>query len=926
MSGTATGSCGCCQGVTGLTPVTLANRPGLTALAYRVGTQAQFKESLLAEISAQPALQALTTREDDDPTIALLDAWAVALDVLTFYQERIANEGFLRTATERRSLLELARTIGYELAPGVAASTWLAFTLDPGPGAPPEVLIPAGTRAQSVPIKTELPQSFETGAPLLARPDWNALKPQLLKAQTIGTGSTEASLAGVATQLRPGDALLLGTEGSWEWRILTTVQPQTAEGVTRVAWKVGLTIAASSPNKVFALRQRAALFGANAPDWKAMTEAFKTEYTKPIVPPLSDWPDLKKLAAVKEIDLDTTYPRIAPDSWVVLVATVENAADKINVRRVDKVGAVSRSGFSLSARVTRLTLTATIDAETFDPRNTAVFAESEELALAQQPCTDPVADKDRKIELDRLVGGLAAGQALVVQGRRRRVRVEGSALPLAAEDGSRSVTLEVGATAVVLAPPVESPTVTTWRLRDRDGFEGIATLTKELVFEAAPPIPIVFDAAPPAPVAALARSAVLDAFLDPTPPPPSLTVLPAAADDPLVAELAVLTAVTAPDPTRTHLQLAAPLGNLFDRSTVTVFANVAAATHGETRSEVLGSGDSGRRFQRFTLRQKLLTYTPAPVPSGGLSSLAVAVGGVLWHEAPDFFGLGPRDRKYVLRRDDAGNTTVRFGDGVHGARLPSDVENVAAVYRTGIGLSGLVAENRISLLVTKPLGVKSVINPIAATGAADPETRDQARHNAPLTVLTLDRVVSLRDFEDFAHGFSGIGKAQSRELWERGRRLVHLTVAGVGGSSVDPGSALYTNLRAALDRLRDPFQALRVDSYDRLLFRLHLRVKTDPDRDAKAVLQAVEAALREAFSFAARDFGQSVFLSEVMALTQRVPGVVYVDVDRLYQEGLAVTLEHRLETQPARLADSGAVLRAQILLLHPEPVDLGAIP
>jgi hypothetical protein len=65
----------------------------------------------------------LATRALDDPSMAILDAAAVVADVLTFYQERIANEGFLRTATERRSVLEMARAIGYELNPGVAATT-----------------------------------------------------------------------------------------------------------------------------------------------------------------------------------------------------------------------------------------------------------------------------------------------------------------------------------------------------------------------------------------------------------------------------------------------------------------------------------------------------------------------------------------------------------------------------------------------------------------------------------------------------------------------------------------------------------------------------------------------------------------------------------------------------------------------------------
>ena len=65
-------------------------------------------------------------------------------DILTFYQERIANEAYLRTATERVSIGELAKLIGYKLRPGLAASVALAFTIDaplatlPGPNTPPD--------------------------------------------------------------------------------------------------------------------------------------------------------------------------------------------------------------------------------------------------------------------------------------------------------------------------------------------------------------------------------------------------------------------------------------------------------------------------------------------------------------------------------------------------------------------------------------------------------------------------------------------------------------------------------------------------------------------------------------------------------------------------------------------------------------------
>lgn len=47
-------------------------------------------------------LGAVNLESQDDLIVALLRAWATVADVLSFYQERIANEGFLRTAVEER--------------------------------------------------------------------------------------------------------------------------------------------------------------------------------------------------------------------------------------------------------------------------------------------------------------------------------------------------------------------------------------------------------------------------------------------------------------------------------------------------------------------------------------------------------------------------------------------------------------------------------------------------------------------------------------------------------------------------------------------------------------------------------------------------------------------------------------------------------
>lgn len=166
------GLCGCCQPPVPLTPVAIDNRPGLTAIAYRIGTYASFRESMLEAIAGTPELSGLGTRRDDDYAITLLDLWAAVSDVLTFYQERYANEVFLRTAQQIVSLKRLAGLLGYDPAPGVAALAELAFTADTGK----VIQVPVGLRVQSAPAQNQLPQTFETLAATTVDWRFNSLR------------------------------------------------------------------------------------------------------------------------------------------------------------------------------------------------------------------------------------------------------------------------------------------------------------------------------------------------------------------------------------------------------------------------------------------------------------------------------------------------------------------------------------------------------------------------------------------------------------------------------------------------------------------------------------------------------------------------------------------------------------------------------
>jgi hypothetical protein len=359
----------------------------------------------------------------------------------------------------------------------------------------------------------------------------------------------------------------------------------------------------------------------------------------------------------------------------------------------------------------------------------------------------------------------------------------------------------------------------------------------------------------------------------------------------------------------------------YTRATVTLNANVTRATHGETVREVLGSGDSAQANQRFVLMRTPLTYVSAPTPSGAESTLEVRVNEVLWQEVPSLYGLTADSQSYVIRHADDGKTTLIFGDGINGARLPTGQENIVATYRSGIGPQGEVDAGSLALLQTRPLGIRAVINPLPAGGAAALETLDEARTNAPLTVLTLDRIVSLHDFEYFARAFAGIGKAQAVSLWDGETRLVHLTVAAANGAPLDPNSTLFITLVQAIDRARDLAQRVRIASFQPVLFNVAAKVLVDPRHTVATVMANVEAALHAAFAFNQRSFGQAVTAAEVVTVIQKVPGVVATDLDRLYRVTDPPGLHQVLPAATARW-QGNHIQPARLLLLNPAGITL----
>ena len=793
--------------------------PGQPALRRRARTHPQSlaaQRAVLAEPGNDPRVRGLAAQSDAEPAIALLDAFAVVADIVSFYSERLANEGYLRTATERRSVRELARTLGHELRPGVAARTELAFTVEDAPGAPRTALVPAGTPVQSVPGSDEVPQVFETGVEFTAHAAWNAIPAVSTETQVIGPTDGTLWLEGRFPALRRGDALLVVAGETFALRRVAaaTVDPPGHPGwtlLTLVPRDDPEAVLGTTDQHVWHLTERGQLFGATSPDPNLLWAGGEAK-----IPPTSTlvdatdtvpahlvWTGYDLTAKSTTLEVDGERPAFTGGSWVALEQ--EDVAVAFTVAGVEASG---DSRWGISGKLTRLALPGATDLTAFDRPGALVHGGAVELPAARRPAA--ALTRSQTLILAPFEPLLAEGQTVLLQG----------------VDADGVVRVEVG---------------TVRSCADQGGTVALALTT-----------------------------------------PPAWSYQP---------------------------------------QTLVVRGNVVEATHGETVTQVLGSGDGRTPFQAFPLLRRPLTHVRATTPSGAAPALEVRVDGVRWAEVDGFADSGPRDRVYRLVREEGARegephppTSVVFGDGVHGAIPPTGDENIVATYRAGLGAEGALDAGQLSLLVRRPHGVRAVTNPTATVDWAPPETLEEARANAPQRVRTLDRAVSASDFADVARGFAGVGQAAADLVWDGRGHTVVVSVRGTGGA--DPSASLLADLTTAIDAVRDPRLPFRVLAGRATGFGVAVEVNIDPAVGAP-VHPVVRAVLVRDFGATVRGLGQAVTAASVLLTVRAVPGVRYCTMPRLGAGGEALLVARR-----ARYED-GSFQPAEVLVLDPTAVVIG---
>lgn len=801
--------------------LTAVNLPGQSELHWRTaphGTALARMRSWLVGDNQPLAIRSLAHQGTDDPAIALLDTWAVVTDVVSFYTERIAQEGFLRTATERDSVRQQARSLGHELEPGISAQVELAFDVERAPGSPEVVTVPEGTPVQTVPAPDQLPQTFETRAGLEARGGWNSVAAHDRIPQPFGFGVDTVWLDTTTPGVRVDDrVLVVGRERTdvspgqahrddhekWDFRRVTAVDvaPAHAPGWTRLrldrplGYRRSRYLVAEKDVRVHRLGQRLNLFGWNAPD-PALLDSTK----------VTSWEDFELRPRSRTLEVDGDVATILPGSWVVLEQPGHTEA--FQVMSVTPDGATK---YALSGKLTRITLDIAEHLDDFDRNHALVHAVSHELPAAWMPRPD-------------LIGQPAAGG--------------GHALELMPTDPALPKGRDVIVTGMT------------------DSGEAVAEATR------------------------------------------------------LTDHASIVEGVM-------RVTLEPPLQHAYHAGTVRVRANVALATHGETVEQVLGSGDGRRIFASFELRRTPLTFVRSTTnPTGAVPALEVRVEDVEWARVESLFDAGPRDRVYIVRQAESGRTAVTFGDGVHGSRLPTGVENVRATYRVGIGEDGAAETDQVRLPVRKPRGIAAVTNLGPSHDWAPPETLDEARLTAPQRVRTLDRAVSVTDYEDFARGYSGIGRARADLVWNG--RIDTVVVSVLASNGAVPSASLVIDLRTTLDASRETRAPRVVLPAEVVEVGANLRIQVDSHHEVALVQPAVESALLDAFG--SMELASPLAAAAVLVVAASVPGVVSVTMPHL-TGGAAKDL---LVAEPGRWGQPAGASSAPARLLPAQALQLTA--
>ena len=863
-------------------PQATCNLSGLPQISFRVGDFTSFRYELLVPLSGETELNAWRPGASGDLAMQMVEWWAYLADILTFYNERIANEAYLGTALLPESVNHLVQLLGYRPKPALGAKGQLAALLTPSARTP--LIIPAGLQIQSKPGPGQQPQVFEVDqATTVGAPDLVVADVVLSDLPLLGAGGTTLWLAGKVTSLKAGDRLLLTkataitaqTLGDWAWIKVVKTTPTTdplGAAVTAVAFtQLSGSLDAGAQAADYVLLKAPQ----SAPLWP-----YPVVKAQPLTGTSADLAQIARGLAPGALFLVDVADGVIPAAAATAKANAQSLLSAALMVEA-AVAAGEAAGGGAASFILYLEAAAAMEALTSAARvagATAVASEAETVMASLQ--SGSLAGAAAAVAA--AAGGVAAATQLLTD-------VAQNLAGLAPTPGIVTSYAELiwYANGDGLNPPQSSPPPTPIAIPHTEiGFAN-GTLSGPLWTSVIAQITIRWGWAPVGQLVgvttpagyvypAAGGPALVADSTSPNPMPSEKEPVPVLLED-AAGDAAASALSSSGSPASATLGTLSPTPPNGFSSPIDVFFNLIGVSRGKTVvAETLGSGNPIVAGQDFALAKSPVTYFFDPASVSGpnfTSTVSISVNGVQWKEVQSFYGQLKNAQVFVLREDNSGQTHVAFGDGVNGSLLPTGTNNVTATYRYEGGAAAPDPET-LTVVLTPTPGVKGVRNPLPPTGGADPDQPAQLRSLAPQSVLTFNRAVSLDDYAAIALTASGVTQAAASYAFDPASQRPAVVLWIAGDSNATAAAA------AAIAGTQMPGQRVIFETAAGVTSILSLAYLRDPRYADSAVQAGLMTALADPsaglFAPAKVGIGQPIYQSQIAAACLAVPGVVAI--------------------------------------------------
>lgn len=272
-------------------------------------------------------------------------------------------------------------------------------------------------------------------------------------------------------------------------------------------------------------------------------------------------------------------------------------------------------------------------------------------------------------------------------------------------------------------------------------------------------------------------------------------------------------------------------------------------------------------------------------PRAALPIIRMTGEGEIWTPAHDLLASDSSAREFVVELENDGRVWLRFGDDVNGRR-PASSSTFVTSYRLGRGTRGNVGADAIAHLIAEPsidaplaASIRSLRNPLPASGGTEPEPTGEVKLYAPRAFLRQERAVTLEDWAEVAGRHPEVQRAVATMRWTGSWNTVFLAIDRVGGRPVD--AAFEAELHHHLERFRMAGYDLEIAGprWVPLDIALTVCVHSGHLRSVVAAELAAAFGVGELGFFHPDNFsfGQPVYLSHVIARAAQVEGVRFVD-------------------------------------------------